>query len=148
MKSTSDKIWEFALRKLEVRLHSIKELKDKLNQAFPNEEHLVLTTLDEMERVHLISDHRFTVEYVHHLIQKPIGRLKIIGETRRRGLSDDAVEQALLDEGWSEEESAKRAIESKDRLLQGVDERKRREKLHNFLRNRGFKDALIFRMLK
>lgn len=148
MKSTYDQIWESALRKLETRPHSKAELTAKLREKFPGERGLTLKVIEEMERVQLLSDRRFTEQYVHHLIQKPIGRFKIMMETRKKGLDDDAVEQALLDAGWNEDEAARQAIEAKSRLLSGEDERKKRQKLVNFLKNRGFKDSTIYKILK
>lgn len=135
------------MRKLEVRSHSKAELTRKLSEKFPGDRGTILKVIEEMERVQLINDRRFTEEYVNHLIQKPIGHFKIMMETRKRGLDPDAVEQALLDAGWSELEAAKQAMEAKQRLLKEVDERKRKQKLVNFLKNRGFKDSTIFRLL-
>lgn len=99
-----------------------------------------------MERVQLLNDWRFTEEYVHHLIQKPIGRFKIMMECKKRGLDSEAVEQVLLDAGWSELEAAKEALEQKERVLHETDDRKRKMKLVNFLKNRGFKESTIFRL--
>ena len=147
MKSTYDQIWESALKKLETRPQSKAELLRKLLEKFPDEEGLILTVIEEMERVQLLNDRRFTEEYVHHLTQKPIGRLKIMMETRKKGLNDQMVEQALLDAGWNEDESAQQAIDAKSRLLNGLDERKKRQKLMSFLKNRGFRDSTIFRLL-
>lgn len=149
MKSTYDQIWESALKKLEVRSRSKAELIRKLTEKYPGDRGTILTVIEEMERVQLLNDRRFTEEYIHHLIQKPIGRLKIMMEAKMRGLTNDMVEQALLDAGWDELTAAKEAIEQKARLLSGEpDERKRKQKLINFLKNRGFKDATIFRVLK
>jgi len=148
VKSTYDQVWESALRKLEIRAHSEKELKQKLITKFPDEEEVILRVIEEMTRVHLISDKRFTEEYVHHIIQKPIGRFKIIMETRKRGLNDDIVEQVLLDAGYNAEESALKAIEQKSRVLNEDDERKKKQKLVNFLRNRGFRDSTIYKIFK
>jgi len=149
MQSTYDKIWESALRIIELRLNSVHELRQKLSAKYPNEEGLILKAIEEMERVQLISDRRFTEEFVHHLIQKPIGRIKIMVETRKKGLDQDLVEQMLLNEGWSEEESAKKALQSKERSVENEkDERKRKFKLMNFLRNRGFRDEVIYSLLK
>jgi regulatory protein len=148
MKSTYDQIWESALKKLEVRAHSKAELIRKLSEKYPNDRGTILTVIEEMERVQLLNDHRFTEEYIHHLIQKPIGRLKIMMEAKMKGLSNEMVEQALFDAGWDELTAAKEAIEQKGRLLSGEpDERKRKQKLINFLKNRGFKDSTIFRVL-
>ncbi|MBU0705756.1 recombination regulator RecX [Patescibacteria group bacterium] len=148
MKSTYDQIWESALRKLEIRSHSKAELLRKLSEKFPDDRGTILTALEEMERVQLLNDRRFTEEYVHHLIQKPIGRFKIMMECRKRGLDQDMVEQALLNADWSEEKAIEEAIAEKERVLHENDERKRRQKLVNFLKNRGFVDSTIFRKLR
>ena len=142
-----DKIWSAALRKLEVRAQSKKELIEKLLVKFPKEEGLILMVIEEMERVHLLSDSRFTEEFVAHLIQKNIGRMKVIHEAKQKGLALDLVEQALLDQNWSEEEAVQRAIEEKKRTLENVDERKKKQKLLMFLRNRGFSDRVIYALL-
>lgn len=148
MKSTYDQIWEAALRKLEIRIHSKAEITRKLAEKFPNERGLILTVIEEMERVHLLNDRLFTEEYVKHLIQKPIGRFKIMMEAKQRGLEASMVEQVLLDVEWSEEEAARQAIEQKSRVLHESDERKKRQKLVNFLKNRGFKENIIYRVLR
>ncbi len=148
MKSTYDQIWESALRKLEVRSHSKTELIRKLSEKFSSERGTILMVIEEMERVQLINDRRFTEEYVHHLIQKPIGRFKIMMECKKRGLDRDMVEQVLLDAEWSEEEAAKEALAAKERVLHETDERKKKQKLVNFLKNRGFGNSAIYRILK
>lgn len=148
MKSTYDQIWESALKKLETRAHSKAELIRKLEEKFPGERGTILTVIEEMERVQLLNDRRYTEEFIHHLIQKPIGRLKIMLEAKLKGLSNDMVEQALLDAGWDEVTAAQEAIAQKERLLSAEpDERKRKQKLINFLKNRGFKDSTIFRVI-
>lgn len=119
----------------------------KLTEKFPGDRGTILKVMEEMERVQLLNDRRFTEEFVNHLIQKPIGRFKIMMECKRRGLDPDAVEQALLDAGYDEEENARQAIEEKSRVLHETDERKKKQKLMNFLKNRGFKDSTIFRIL-
>ena len=148
VKSTYDQIWESALKKLEIRIHSKAELIRKLTEKFPGDRGTILKVIEEMERVQLLNDRRFTEEYVNHLIQKPIGRLKIMMEARKRGLDPEMVEQALLDAGWNEEKAAKDALEAKERLMRGLDERKKKQKLVNFLKNRGFKDSTIYKILK
>lgn len=140
-------IWAAALRLLEMRPHSKKELKEKLLSKFSTEEGLVLQVIEEMERVHLLSDRRFTEAFIAYLTQKNIGRLRIMFETRKKGLPNDLVEQALLDQQWSENEAAQRAVEEKMRVLEGVDERRAKQKIANFLRNRGFTERVIFKRL-
>lgn len=148
MESVYDQIWKAAVKKLETRLHSKAELLRELTAKFTTDRGLVLKVMEEMERVHLLNDRLFTEAYVNHLIQKPVGRLKIMMETRNRGLSDEAVEQALLDAGWDEESAAQQAIRQKEVSLRAEsDPRKRKQKLVNFLKNRGFKDNTIFKVI-
>lgn len=143
-----DQIWSAGLKILEIRINSKKELIQKLSLKFPQAEALILKVIEEMERVHLVSDSRFTEEYVAHLTQKNIGRLKIMRETQQKGLPADLVEQALLNQEWSEEGQAKRAIQEKERALQNLEARKKKQKLLSFLRNRGFTERVVYSLLK
>lgn len=127
-----------------MRPHSKKEIKDKLLAKFPADEGPIFKVIEEMEGLHLLSDRQFTEAFVAHLTQKNIGRLKIMFEARKKGLPDDVVEQALLDQEWSEENAAKRAMDEKKRVLEGVDERRKKQKLINFLKNRGFTERVIY----
>lgn len=148
MKSPYDLIWEKALRLVTIRPMSRDMLLKKLTSEFPADGGTVLRVLDEMERVQLLNDRRYAEMLVNHLIQKPIGRLKIMVETRRKGLPEDLVQAILVGLGWDEAESAQRALQSKEALIREADPRKKRQKLVSFLRNRGFKDAVIFRALR
>lgn len=148
MESSQQKIWSAALKILELRIHSKKEIREKLLKKFPQNEGDILQVMDEMERVHLISDQRFAEEFVAHLTQKNIGRLKIMHETRLKGLPTRLVEQILLDQNWSEEKAANRAMQEKNRVLDEVDERKKKQKLLSFLRNRGFTERVIYSLLR
>ena len=122
-------------------------MRQKLLRKFPDDEGDILKVIDEMERVQLLSDRHFTEEFVHHLIQKPIGRMKIMIETRKKGLDEDLVDQMLVNENWNEEDSLKIALETKERTLNETDPRKRKMKLINFLRNRGFRDSVIYKII-
>ncbi|MFH0820828.1 MAG: regulatory protein RecX [Candidatus Peregrinibacteria bacterium] len=147
MTDLDKKIWEKALLFLKFRPHSRKELKTKLAAHFAEATDAIDQTLDEMGRVQLINDRRFTELWVAFIIQKPVGRIKILVEARRKGLDRELVEQALSDAGWDEKKSALRALEEKKRTLHEEDSRKRKMKLANFLRGRGFTNAIIFRIV-
>ena len=148
MDNLDHKIWEKALQFLKIRPHSRQELKTKLTAAFREEARAIGTVLDEMERVELVNDRRFTELFITSLIRRPIGRIKIMAETRRRGLDPDLANRILQNLNWSEEESAKEARAEKERTLREADPRKRKMKLANFLRSRGFKEATIYRLLR
>ena len=126
---------------------SRSELQRKLKTKYPDEEGYVLKILDEMERVELLNDKRYTEQLINHLTQRPIGRMKIMMEFRKRGLDEELMEPLLLSAGYDEGETCKKAMEVKEKTLHETDPRKRKQKLMNFLRNRGFKDAVIYSTL-
>lgn len=146
MKSAYDKIWGSALNIIKARMVSRSDLRKKLLFKYPEEEGYIIQTLDEMERVMLIDDKRYTEQLINHLIQKNVGRLKIKMEVRKRGLSEDAAETALMNSEYDEEKWCKRAMEGK--TVSDTDPRKRKQKLMNFLRGRGFTDAVIYQVFR
>ena len=148
MQSPHDQIWELALRLIQFRMTSRHELSKKLLTKFPQEEGEISKVLDEMVRVLLLDDKRYTEQLVHHLIQKPIGRLKLKIEARKRGIDEDLFQSLLQDAGYDEAASAKQALDEKEGQVRETDPRKRKFKLMNFLRNRGFTDNTIYQVLK
>lgn len=124
------------------------ELYKKLALKYSGEDGLIIQVLDEMERVMLLSDKRYTEQLISHLTQRPIGRLKILLESRKRGLDEELTESILLNSGYNEEEACQKAADEKNKNLHETDPRKRKQKLMNFLRNRGFMDAVIYTTLR
>ncbi len=127
---------------------SRSDLARKLKSKYPDEEGHILKILDEMERVELLNDKRYTEQLINHLTQRPIGRLKIMVEFRKRGLDEKLIEPLLLSAEYDEEVTCKKALEDKKKTLREDDPRKRKQKLMNFLRNRGFRDAVIYKGLR
>ncbi len=148
MQSTYDKIWGSALKSIQVRMTSRADLRRKLLRKFPEEEGYILKILDEMERVELLNDRRYAEQLLNHLLQRPIGRLKFMVEFRKRGLDNDLIEPLLMAAGYDEEAMCRQALEEKEKTVRETDPRKRKQKLMNFLRNRGFKDAVIYKTLR
>ncbi len=148
MQSIHDQIWEKALHLIQFRMTSRHELQKKLLAKFPEEEGEIGKVLDEMERVMLLGDKRYAEQLAHHLIQKPIGRIKLKIEARKRGIDEDLFQSLLLDAGYDEAVACKQALEEKEGRVRETDPRKRKFKLMNFLRNRGFTDETIYQVLK
>jgi regulatory protein len=148
MQSPYDKIWEAALRSIQFRMTSRHELEKKLLSKFPQEEGEISKVLDEMVRVLLLDDKRYAEQLAHHLTQKPIGRIKLKIEARKRGIDEDLFQSLLLDAGYDEAVACKRALEEKEGQVRESDPRKRKFKLMNFLRNRGFTDETIYQVLR
>jgi SOS response regulatory protein OraA/RecX len=148
MENIYNKIWESAMNSIKARMTSKSELKKKLMRKFPEEEGNILRVLDEMERVELLNDKRYTEQLIHHLTLRPIGRLKLMIETRNRGLDKDLVDELLMNIGYDEEENAKKAYDEKVKTVREADPRKRKFKLMNFLKGRGFTDSVIWHVVK
>jgi len=127
---------------------STSELEKKLKSLYPDKGGYISQILEEMKRVELINDRRYTEQLIHHLTLRPIGRLKIMIETRKRGLDKELVDELLMNSGYDEEENAKKAYGDKLKTVRETDPRKRKFKLMNFLKSRGFTDAVIWHVLK
>ncbi len=148
MRSMHDKIWESALKSIQVRQMSRSDLKRKLITKFADETAEIDLVLDEMERVQLLNDKRYAEQLINHLTQRPIGRLKLMNEARKRGLDSDMVQGLLVDLDYNEESMAKQAFEVKEKTISEDDPRKRKQKLMMFMRGRGFTNAVIYSVLK
>lgn len=127
---------------------SVSELGKKLKSLYPDEGGYISQILDEMKRVELINDKRYAEQLLHHLTLRPIGRIKIMVETRKRGLDKDLVDEVLLRLNYNEEDAAKQALDEKMKTVRESDPRKRKFKLMNFLKNRGFTDSVIWHVVK
>jgi len=79
-------IYNKALDLLSRREHSRKELYLKLFKRFESKEDINLT-LDKLEGNNLLSDSRFTEEYVQARRRKGFGPIKISMELEKRGVN-------------------------------------------------------------
>ena len=148
MKSIYDKIWKSALNAIQRRQMSRFDLARKLKQKYPGEDGDIIKALDEMERVELLNDERYTQQLIDYLIQRPIGKFKIMVEARKRGLDKDLVQSNLINSDYDEEKACKKAFDIKNKTLHEANPLKRKQKMMNFLKNRGFNIGVIYSVLK
>lgn len=148
MQSTYDKIWESAVSAVKVRMLSSFELRKKLEALYPGESESVSQIINEMQRVELINDNRYAHQLMHHLTLRPVGRFKIMIEARKRGIDKELTDAILLEIGYDEEANAAKALEQKEPTVRESDPRKRKFKLMNFLKSRGFTDTTIWHVLR
>ena len=133
------------VRYLAAREHSRYELTQKLAKKTENPA-LIDSLLDDFERRGLLSDERFTEQYVHMRTRRGYGPLRIRDELRQRGvdqsLIDDWIDingsewRAHISEVAAHKFGLERAIETKDQA-----------KRARFLQYRGFPENLIRRYL-
>lgn len=136
-KSTPDPatLRERALGYLARREHSRFELTRKLEAAGFSAEDIRLV-LDEFEAKDWLSDRRFAESYVANY-QAQYGNVKLAFELRQRGISNDDIHQAVLDNNQdSETERARHVWRKKFDNSQG--KTTSQAKQARFLQSRGF----------
>ncbi len=148
MENTNHKIWAVALKLIERKPMSRKEVLTALLREFHEHAAGADRAVLEMERLGLISDVRLAEMLVNHWACKAVGRMKLLAEARRRGLAPELVERILLDTGWDELESGRRALEEKSRSLLKASPLERKRKLAAFLHSRGFTDPVIYQLIR
>jgi len=105
-----------ALRILGYRFNSEAELRRKL-EAKRFDEAAIAATLERLRQEKWLDDERFAGAYVRTRVRKGIGRLRIRGELRNAGVSEEAAEAALRENGEGEEERLRAAYEKLARRI-------------------------------
>ncbi len=134
-----------AIRLLAQREHSRHELEAKLARRF-SDAALCGQVLDGLEGRGLLSDERFTEQYVNSRMRKGFGPLRIRAELRERGVADELIE-AWLDlsaEEWLAQLRDAAQGRFGDSPLQDA---RSQSKQARFLQYRGFPESLIRRYL-
>ena len=131
----SAEIYNKALDLLSRREHSRKELYLKLISRFESKEEINLI-LNKLEKNKLLSDSRFTEEYVQARRRKGFGPIKISAELEKRGISDSLISaQINIYDDW--DDLAQSTFQK--RFPEGIcKDFKELQKQKNFLSNKGF----------
>ena len=131
----SAEIYNKALDLLSRREHSRKELYLKLISRFESKEDINLI-LNKLEKNKLLSDSRFTEEYVQARRRKGFGPIKISAELEKRGISDSLISaQINIYDDW--DDLAQSTFQK--RFSEGISKDfKELQKQKNFLSNKGF----------
>lgn len=83
-----------AVRLLARREHSVEELRRKLERkGYPPE--LIDPVIQKLASKRLVSDERFTANFVHHHARRGQGPVRIRAALRQQGVSESQVEEAL-----------------------------------------------------
>ena len=123
------------------------ELLAKLRRAgYPD--HECDEAIAECLKRHYLDDEQLTSDCVDILHQRNLGARQIRMKLARRGLDPEKINELLNESPDEEIESARRAMETKLRMLtKESDPRKKREKLFRFMAGRGFAPNLIFKLM-
>ncbi|MEI7934017.1 MAG: recombination regulator RecX [Chlorobiaceae bacterium] len=126
----------FALKLLGLRSHSREELERKLfRKGYTMES--IEPVLETLTKRGVLDDWIFSMELIRSKSrQRPAGKIKMRAELRKRGISDEIIEQLLKE--YHSEEFCMRAAEKKIGSLRGTSNTEKKKKLEIFLHNRGF----------
>jgi regulatory protein len=130
-----------AIKLLAAREHSVHELRNKLVSRYPDRA-LTERVLADLQRRSLLSDERFTEQYIGMRTRKGYGPLRIRAELAEKGIDSELIE-AWLD-GNPREWAARMREVALQRFGDNLaEDRKEQAKRARFLSYRGFPESLI-----
>lgn len=141
-RAAEHRAYEYGLYLLEKRGYSYRELYDKLSAAPNAQEDAVLAALEKLTRYGFLNDARYAEQLARQYIEvKKFGRWRAEFEMRRRGLSQEDIDDALAAYDDAETISV-RLLELLQRKyarhLTDPDDRKATEKVTAALARRGY----------
>ncbi len=141
---------EAALRLLAVRARSEGELVDRLRRKGFCEA-LAAAVVASLSEVGLVDDEAFARAWADEKVRlRPIGPRRLTQELLSKRIDRELINRVVKEtfREHSELELARRAVEKKVRVSGGVDDAKRRARLHSFLLRRGFSYEVVSTVLK
>lgn len=133
-----------ALRLLNYKFYASWQLQEKLEaRDFTSED--ILEVLDHLKTKKFLDDHEYIGARTRGLMRKRYSKSMIAHRLKRDGIAQEKTYQILEEHCYSEEQSAQSLAEKKIIQLQKrePDLVKRKQKLHFFLRSKGFSSACI-----
>ena len=128
--------YQRALNFISYRPRSEAEVRKNLKKHNTSEE-VITEVLDRLRQSGLVDDAQFAQTWVENRSSfRPRGRRVLIAELRQKGISDEAIDQALCD--LDEDNLAYQAALKQSRKYEGLDWQTYRQKLGAFLTRRGF----------
>jgi regulatory protein len=134
-----------ALKLITIRFRTEKEIRNKLQNKYPNYQVIIDQVINLLKTYNLINDQRFCENYItHRLHTAPQGKMKIIKELIQKGIDyQTAVAQTqklITDEEIYTLILAQKKIKSLNPLLSS---QQKKQKLFFFLNNKGFDSNCI-----
>jgi len=131
---TEADIHEIAVRYLTRREYGIEELRQKLMQRGADSA-IAGKVVSDLAEENLVSDQRFTEMYVRTRMRRLYGPVKIRGELRGLGVSDQVIAQEM---SFEQETWFDMASQWADKRCHGELDYAARSKFYRSLMNRGF----------
>jgi regulatory protein len=145
------KLKDYALRILTVRMRSEKELRMKLSSYVKKKnlpDSMIENVMEMCKRLEYVDDEKFVTWWVSQRRSTSVrGDRAIEQELRGKGISPETIRHHLHSEEGSELDAARILIRKKMRTLGSYPEEIRKTKLKNALLSRGFSFSVIDRII-
>ena len=139
-----------ALRYLSYRDRSILEVTQYLEKK-EHPQPIIQQALDSLIELNYVNDQRFALEWGRYKINKQkLGKSRLYAELLNKGIDKEVLEStlAILYEDNPETELAIQCARKKMNSLQGVEEEKKKRRLIQYLKRRGFSADIIYQSIK
>ena len=126
---------EKALRYLEFRSHSEKELTDKLKRSGANYED-ILSVIAFLKEYNFLNDRSFAEKYTHDLVTlKKFGKKRVKLELSKKGISQEIISEVLENFDWDSEDILTPLVKKK---LSGDFEKKSIDRCFRYFLYKGY----------
>ncbi|MGE5041549.1 MAG: regulatory protein RecX [Candidatus Levyibacteriota bacterium] len=140
------KAFNIALRYLNIRIRSVKELKDYLlRKKFTPE--VIDAVIQRLVGLKFLNDEAFGESFIRGKQHKGKSKLIIRHELKQKGIDESLIHE-LTQSAKDDQEIAKEFIEKKKRIYGHLTEKEFREKMMRVLSSRGFSWETIRKALK
>jgi regulatory protein len=139
-----------ALRYLSYRDRSTLELTQYLEKK-EHPKHVIQQALDVLIELNYVNDQRFALEWGRYKVNKQkLSKSRLYAELLNKGIDKAILESTLtiLYEDNPETELAIQCARKKMNSLQGVEEEKKKRRLIQYLKRRGFSADIIYQSIK
>jgi regulatory protein len=143
MNKIENQIFNYSLKLLSRRAHSIGEIRRKLAQKGWKDEEIIEKVIRKLMQKGFLDDEKFSEEFVaSSLRRKPIGK-KLLSKKLMEKQVDSKILKTTL-ENINEESLIEQAIEKRVRIKGKPKSIEELRKLQNYLINQGFDYELIY----
>ena len=133
-----------ALRLISFQPRSIEELKMRLKQKKHAPE-LVEEVLATLKKQGLIDDEKFAQLFANSKVSKPVGRRRLEGDMKKKGLKAEVISKTLAGlEDYDEKKMARELAQSRYQRIKDLPAQKIKARLFGLLSRRGFRSDTIY----
>ena len=144
-----EQILNYTYRLLAHRAYSEQEIKQKLEQRFPEHSALQAGVIQKLKDYHYLDDQAFAESWIKNRMRlNPRGRFLLERELKQKGIAATSIQTALAKIGFQEEETAQELVAHKAPQWEKLEPIKRKQKICQLLSARGFGWETIQKCLK